>query len=328
LVNVGRSRYLDWLQLSREATSPEAQAANQVCLLCSTLERPDFAHLSTAEKQQIRDWLKYSKLRELVEAFKDGRDPIHVQTMSYAAGAHWETNHEPITRETVTWDNVERYWPSAERLDPFDLEAFREAFPIVEKVYDELLGAANNHDHPLYACLGDFNGDTLAFYNNVWASWSDFGERPYTSYISWKYDEAAGAPICFAGEKNARRHRRDWCKEVGAVAQLWPLTTPNLRTVYVIDRGIKLRPGANIPQEMETFQGNGCVYVEVPEPANPSLETGGADGVWQYPGGSHPDTNVLASCVICAARWSGQIVVTSVVDGTTVVGAAFRARIV
>jgi hypothetical protein len=142
--------------------------------------------------------------------------------------------------------------------------------------------------------LGDFNGDTLAFYNNVWASWSDFGERFYTSYISWKYDETAGAPICFAGEKNARRHRHDWCKEVGAVAQLWPLTTPNLRTLYVIDRGIKLRPGASIPQEMETFQGNGCVYVEVPEPANPSLETGGADGVWQYPGGSHPDTNVFS----------------------------------
>ena len=75
---------------------------------------------------------------------------------------------------------------------------------------------------------------------------------------------------------------------------MWPLTTPNLRTLYVIDRGIKLMPGASIPQGMETFQGNGCVYVEVPEPADPSLEAGGTDSVWQYPGGSHLDTNVFS----------------------------------
>jgi hypothetical protein len=153
MTNVGRSRYLDWLRLSRERFPPEKYAVDRVCLLCRTLDMPEFAHLPAAEKQQIRDWLKYSKLRQLVEGFKDADIPSYTQLM-YADGAYWETNGIPVTRETVTWDNVERYWPSAERLDPFDLEAFREAFPIVEKVYDELLGAASNHDHPLYACLG------------------------------------------------------------------------------------------------------------------------------------------------------------------------------
>ncbi|KAH6847579.1 hypothetical protein B0I37DRAFT_405519 [Chaetomium sp. MPI-CAGE-AT-0009] len=214
-----------------------------VCFWCN------FAHLSAARKQQIKDWLKYSKLRELVTEFKSGMtsDPNRVSGII------------PVTLNTVTWDNVDRYWPSAERLEPFDLEAFRQAFPILEKLYHEMVRARAGREYPLYACLADFKGDTLAFYNNVLSRWQRFQGTYYPAYYSWKYDEAAGGPICYAGQEKNHRHQRDWCDEAKAVANLWPVTTPNLPTLYVIDRGIKLRPGASIPQGAETFQGNGCV---------------------------------------------------------------------
>ena len=53
--------------------------------------------------------------------------------------------------------------------------------------------------------------------------------------------------------------------------------------MYVIDRGIKLKPGASLPLGTRTFQGNGCIYVEVPEP----VEGNTGNEIWHYPD-AHP----------------------------------------
>lgn len=301
--NTGRKRYQTWLKAFQDATSPEREMANQACLLCSALETPEFAHLSAEEKQQLKDWMKYDKLAELTQKFREARIRHGLNPHSSRAdttitdnGVRWEFESPSSTANLiVTWSDVDRYWPSEERLEPFDLEAFRQAVPILEKLYRAVSRASLEKEKPLYACLDDFKGDALAFYNNVCANWlrSSIDAKAYSIYHTWKYDEEAGAPICLAGQERCRAHRRWWCKEVTGVASFWPLTTPNLRTLYAIDRGIKLKPGATIPPGTETFQGNGCVYVEVPKPADRSLEAGGVDSVWQYPEGRPWDTNVF-----------------------------------
>ncbi|KAH6623250.1 hypothetical protein F5144DRAFT_356763 [Chaetomium tenue] len=200
-----------------------------------------------------------------------------------------------FTRDTVTWARVDRGWPSQDRPESFDLEAFRQTYPIVEEVFDAMCREGREKKYPLYACLGDFKGDTLAFYNNVFEDGVHFGDKFYQRYRPWEYDEAAGAPICNAGQWDPNNyHYREWCLEAQSVARLWPLTTPSLHTLYVIDRNIKPRPGARIPPGTKTFQGNGCVFVEVPEPTDPSLESGGVDSFWQYPDGGPWDEHVFS----------------------------------
>ena len=63
-------------------------------------------------------------------------------------------------------------------------------------------------------------------------------------------------------------------QEFTGPAAFWPTTTPNLQTLYIIDRRIRLRTGASIPQGTPKFKGTGCTYVEVKP---------GDDKVWVSP---------------------------------------------
>ncbi|KAK3292900.1 uncharacterized protein B0H64DRAFT_327699 [Chaetomium fimeti] len=288
---VGRRRYLDWLEAFRETTSPERQLTHQVCLLCSVLETPEFAHLSDGQKQEVKGWLKYCKIRHLVVAIKEGTCTNNSLSIIYDCDSPWSNGWRyggRLTKDNLTWYHVNRWWPREERLETFDLEAFRQAFPIVEKVYAAIRREGNGKDHPLYACLADFNGDTLAFYNNICADWWYFGDKIYSSYYPWRYDETAQGTICFARDENRRLHERGWCDEAGAVGEFWPL-----------------RPGASIPPGRQTFQGNGCIYVEVREPVNRSLEAGGVDGFWQYPDGGPWMENVFSFARHLSQRMDG-----------------------
>lgn len=69
-------------------------------------------------------------------------------------------------------------------------------------------------------------------------------------------------------------HQRVWNKNPRPPATFWSTTTPNLRTLYVIDWRTHLRTGASILQGTPEFKGTSCTYVEV-KPAD--------NKVWVYP---------------------------------------------
>lgn len=138
------------------------------------------------------------KKGEANEAFdvRNPPDPIPPVLYLYTAYNRRMVTWDGFTRDTVTWARVDRGWPSQDRPENFDLEAFRQTYPIVEEVFDAMCREGREKKYPLYACLDDFKGDTLAFYNNVFADSVRFGDKFYQRYRPWKYDEAAGAPIC------------------------------------------------------------------------------------------------------------------------------------
>jgi hypothetical protein len=177
---------------------------------------------------------------------------------------------------------------------PFDIEAFYGAQPLLQRVFAVLRSVQEQlhhrrHDNDetiIWACLADFDGDPLAFYNEIGLSeynkiGVDGGVYTRYRYNPDRFDKTSGLPICYRDRRGS--HDYIWSNDADFVARLWPVTAPNLQTIYAIDSGIKLKPGASIPPGTQTFKGNNCLYVEVPRPVCRSLEKGGEDAIWQYP---------------------------------------------
>jgi hypothetical protein len=108
-------------------------------------------------------------------------------------------------------------------------------------------------------------------------------------YHPQDYDAKTGAPLCDVTLADSHRyyhtrHSRHYPWYDQVLFSFWPLTTPNLKALYLIDREIKLRPGVvSIPAGATTFQGNGCVFVEVSGSSSSHRRSRDNDGVWQYP---------------------------------------------
>jgi hypothetical protein len=236
------------VQKPRE-TSPTDSPSDRriVCLLCTALGMPELDHLSAAERKEARDWMKLTLARELVTRITRTRDDLVIRA---------------IIKSRVK-DSLD---------PPFDVEAFFGAQPLLQRVSVVLhpIRPTLRHDNNvtiLEACLADFDGDTVALYNEV-----GVGEDLQYRYYPQQFDEASGLPICLAGQEDSQYHRHEWAKNADMIASFWPVTTPNLHTMYVIDSGIKLKPGASIPSGTQTFKGNNCLYVEVPRPVCRSLK--------------------------------------------------------
>ncbi|KAL1843977.1 hypothetical protein VTJ49DRAFT_6381 [Mycothermus thermophilus] len=142
--------------------------------------------------------------------------------------------------------------------ETFDFDKFLEALPLLQRVYEVF-----EHEHNRF-------------------------ERDHGKYDPLDFDPETGKPICLAGQPlpagrfpPPRPHRVVWCANAKAIARFWPVITPHLRTIFVIDRRIRIKPGASIPAGSRTYQGNGCLFVEVLRPRG--HERGGEDAVWQYP---------------------------------------------
>ncbi|KAK4040129.1 hypothetical protein C8A01DRAFT_15963 [Parachaetomium inaequale] len=252
------NEYQRWLDSWRKR-SPDDYT---VCLLCTALERPELADLSAAQRQEAKKWLKKSDAR------------VHLELADLA-----KPSQEAIPSELS---------PDEANISSLYKQGFHKAYPILQRVYRAMqairkeLGIHPWEDKPkdLAACVEDHDGNLADFYNDVILGSK---QREWLYYDPQAYDDETGAPLCDAAvaerDRNYRtRHARQYPWYCEAVAAFWPLTTPNLKTLYAIDRGIKLRPGVvSIPPGATTFQGNGCVYVEVPA-RSPSR-----DGVWRYP---------------------------------------------
>lgn len=266
-----RKHLLEWLDSLRNTP---AQNDGTTCLLCSVLAKHEFSDLSAAQKREVKKWFKFERTRGLIS--------YYMPTDAYMFGIV-----EMICADQSTANPIH---------GPFDAKAFISIYPLLRRVSALMTEAArdtlpgNDSTQVVKVCLADYDGDKLAYYNE---HISPDKQRPY---IARQYDEATGVPICLAGQTGRfwHEHRREWCDNTRAAAAFWPVTTPNLETFYVIDRGIKLKPGATIPPGAQTFRGNGCLYVEVPEPSSRSLQKGGEDAVWQYPAPHSWGANVFA----------------------------------
>ncbi|KAL2169463.1 hypothetical protein VTG60DRAFT_6007 [Thermothelomyces hinnuleus] len=275
-----RQEYDRWLESWYKKSSAEA-----ICLLCAALKTPELADMLPEHKQMAKNFLRKLELREGLASISAFAAPV----LRRLRGEESETGFGELI------DGLRRL--------------FAKVYLSVLQLKDEIeranedgeggdtgwslgrrLGINNDYVHNrlafrstptvLFSCPRDFGGDMAAFYN------SEIMEKDWAYYNPKDYDEA-GDPICrWYGERRANGHACEWPRFTRSIANFWPLTTPNLETLYIADRGIKLRPGASIPPELTTFRGNGCVYVEVPIPDDPTLVFGGEDDVWQYPRGT------------------------------------------
>ncbi|SPQ24553.1 296cef34-597e-49f4-9a39-5d62561e06e0 [Thermothielavioides terrestris] len=289
-----RSSRKHWEEFRDSWHNRDPSKQRVVCLLCNVLDGPEFTDLSENQKHEVRNLLKLSVVRRSVKWHytdaPDGGVRVHADLSPERRKRVLETG-EVKTSITHHFGRIP------------DPEGFVRLYPLLaraaealERAYYEFwdfLDEDDSWDHedpstfPLFfrACPRHFGDDLLACFNDSQCYGSI--ER---GFHSENYD-ASGSPICYANldaqdqgvDCRDLLHSRRWCSNTEAVASFWPVSTPNLRILYVIDREIKLKPGAQIPAGTTVFQGNGCVYAEVPEPADRALEDGGEDAVWQYP---------------------------------------------
>ncbi|KAL2174840.1 uncharacterized protein P884DRAFT_271961 [Thermothelomyces heterothallicus CBS 202.75] len=273
-----RQEYDQWLESWYKTASAEA-----VCLLCGALETPGLADMPPEHKQMARNFFSKLELREGLASLS-----------GFAAAVLRRLRGEESETGFGEFDGLRRlfarvYLPLLQLKDEIE-RANEDGGGDTSWSPGRRRGVDNDYVHSrlafrststvLFSCPRDFDGDMAAFYN------SEIMEKDWAYYNPENYDEA-GDPICRWYEgRRADRHNCEWPRFTRSIANFWPLTTPNLETLYIADRGIKLRPGASIPPELATFRGNGCVYVEVPIPDDPTLIFGGEDDVWQYPRGT------------------------------------------
>lgn len=232
--------------MRREEEPKETLSRFGPCVLCRAMASPELADLSEAEKKEARDWLRWARVKGEFLGLRFMFDQVKLEHIEECLGPK------------------------------FDAQAFIEAYPLLQKVNDEIAlvemdihldidleqGSYLQANRPDNVCLADFDGDEIALYNNLLRSDQAFDEYDPTLY------DSSGEPICSDGDGG---HEREWCDISIGAASFWPLTTPKLQTLYVIDHGIKLKPGASLPAGARTFEGNGCRYVEVPEPADEAV---------------------------------------------------------
>ncbi len=178
-----------------------------MCLLCRILSKPALADLSAAQVKDVKFWLRFDMILQLVFKVNKGD----------------ETLAEATERCSIY-------------LTQRNMRAFVDLYPLLQRVSKLLVleGNALREDGVhgyVNACLADFNGDTVAYWNSV--------VKPSRSiFQSWpvykpNYD-AIGNPICLANqekgskwkvdgdEDNERylpnRHARNWCDHFDAVA--------------------------------------------------------------------------------------------------------------
>jgi hypothetical protein len=256
----------------------------ELCVLCEALGDPRLADLSDEDKENARKWLRLKHTRELLSPHGYSHlQPEDVEDLD-------------DTLKTLREKSEER---SAEKAEVFDFDGFAALFPLlrrIQRVIDSIKASVpwidpsqdylyrGVYGDTIDACLRDFDDDELAWLKNA-------ASRQYAVYEATynpaDRDPETDEPICHAGNPSDREanrgHWRDWCRNVEAIARFWPLITPHLQTQYIVDRGIKPKVGVSLPPGLRKFQGNGCVFVEVPPPKNRRLERGGEDEVWQYP---------------------------------------------
>jgi hypothetical protein len=156
-------------QSPREISSTDGPSDRRIiCLLCTALGGPELADLSAAERKQARDLLKLTLTTELMLRIIRARDDRIIRAISRN-----RTN------------DLDR---------PFDIETFLSTQPLLQRVFAVLESLRRHHWHDkdvtiLNACLADFDGDTVALYNEIGVS-TDIEHR----YYPQQFDETSGSP--------------------------------------------------------------------------------------------------------------------------------------
>ncbi|KAL1843976.1 hypothetical protein VTJ49DRAFT_6380 [Mycothermus thermophilus] len=244
LVN-NRESFMMWC---RSQTGEDDHRGFELCVLCTALEDESLSDLNDDQKWEAREWLKLDHTRQLIYQHRGYvKDLAALRKLSA---------------------DIE-----AELGDPFDFDAFLKVLPLLRRV-NEVMAVVeagmpeegDEQESGIYsgripACLYDFDWDRLAFLKNSQSLLYWVGRN---NPDPGDYDFETGDPICLAGRPVPK-------DKYQPTAQ------------YIVDRRIKLRPAAPIPEGTRTFHGNGFLFVEVSPPANRRLERGGEDEVWKYP---------------------------------------------
>jgi hypothetical protein len=154
-----------------------------VCLLCTTLGRPELADLSTTERKEARDWLRRMLTIELMQRITGARND-------------W-------TIRAIAKDRVHDFDP------PFDIEAFFGAQPLLQRVFAVLCSVELQYSHEnvtiLWASVADFDGDTLALYNEA-----ETDGYKQNRYYPQQFDETSGLPICLEAQEDSQSYLHMW----------------------------------------------------------------------------------------------------------------------
>ncbi|KAK3995284.1 hypothetical protein QBC44DRAFT_366808 [Cladorrhinum sp. PSN332] len=268
------SRYIEYWRLNRGRRN--RSKVIKICTFCTAFKSPLLAEVTEEEKQDAHDLIRSIYFEFALQVF-NSRVRSRV-----ALGQLRNTSPLPSgeLNAALSSELGQTRLRNHPRLKSIIDSVYQVMHMMPEHVVTRSPGILNGNRRTLKLALIDQNSKLFCPLNNCLRR-VRLGYKMHEYVVQGGYAESLhhprdgnGDPICRPGigPGFGYHHRILHSDMRGAEAlrwmeNLWPFVAPNLETVYIIDRGIRLKPGASLPDSTRPVCfGNGCKWVEVKEP--------------------------------------------------------------